>query len=376
MSGQFQFLARYGIVDRTAFGVLDDEEAGATSAVYVGRKGVVCDCVVQAKAVEFAWRLVAFPSAAAQEVGPHHLAVVASQAAQLPDGLAGSSCSVSADAPCVVDVAFYESGRDACAFGCVAVGQPDGNAERLFETVVNGPAHDVHGGRVPQGRRPRQVEGEPSGVICLVAGLAQRDEVVRAVAACLAGLEVMDIEDAVLGLAMAAPALVSVAEQYVFAYVPEAELLAVLVVGARKAGVLDPLHVELRDLDGDGCHRKEMRHVGDGPDVRTDFLFDGRGKPSLRSAAVVEAGRTVAGGAFASACAARLASGREKFCDVGPEPHFSGVEFPAARYDGDAGMGGACVDAKADRLREGGAFIEELYGERRMARDAGFSVEE
>ena len=59
-----------------SFEVLDDEVSGATSAVYIGRNGVVCYDIKEPEPFDVTWGLVAFPPSALEHVGFHHLAVV------------------------------------------------------------------------------------------------------------------------------------------------------------------------------------------------------------------------------------------------------------------------------------------------------------
>ena len=87
---------------------------------------------------------------------------------------------------------------------------------------------------------------------------------------------------------------VIVAEQYVFAHVPEPHLFALLVLLALYVGVLEQLCIELRDLDDGLCHRQERMDLAHERQVRLDRLFDGRGEPAVRPCAVVEARSTVA----------------------------------------------------------------------------------
>ena len=88
-----------------------------------------------------------------------------------------------------------------------------------------------------------------------------------AVASGLPALDVMDVQDFVPALAVAALTRMSVPVEDVFAHVPELELRPVLVVSTGEAGVLYPLRVELRHLDGDGGDGKEGADLLDGRDV-------------------------------------------------------------------------------------------------------------
>ena len=119
---------------------------------------------------------------------------------------------------------FFDSVMEAVVLGEVAVGvlYLDFRALR-FQTVEESSAHDFHEG----------------GVIRLVAGFAQCDEIIRGVPTCCATFEVMDVQNRILRFAKAVTALVTVPKEDVFADVPEAELIALLILGACNGLILD-----------------------------------------------------------------------------------------------------------------------------------------
>ena len=178
---------------------------------------------------------------------------------------------MSGDAQRIHGVGFRESGADAGVLSDVAVGvaHVDRRAERAFRMAQHFPPHDVHRGGIAESSEVAfEIELDFAGVVCVVARLAERDEVVGAVASGLAALDVVDVEHRVLRLAVAALALVPVTPQDVFAEVQEIELRPLLVFRPGDVGIFDALHVELRDLDDDLRYRKELCDVFDEFDVR------------------------------------------------------------------------------------------------------------
>jgi len=94
-----------------------------------------------------------------------------------------------------------------------------------------------------------------------VAFLAQRDQVVRRVAARFAALYVVHVQYFV-SAAVFAPAFVPVAEQHVLARVPEVKLFALLVLLALYFRVLNFLYIERRDLDYDLAYWQDFVYIG------------------------------------------------------------------------------------------------------------------
>ena len=62
----------------------------------------------------------------------------------------------------------------------------------------------------------------------------QRDKVVRSIPACFSVFDMVDMQLIVLGLPLAALALMAVSEQHVFPHVAETELYSLLVVGTMR----------------------------------------------------------------------------------------------------------------------------------------------
>ena len=173
---------------------------------------------------------------------------------------------------------FLDSVVDTFVFGQVAEGQ----MHRLvlmfsFEFVVHFPSNDGHERSVAERLTASfDFQFNFSSVISLVTCFAQRDEIVGAIASGLAAFKVMDVQDFIFAFSMAVLALVVIAEQNVFAYVPEAELWSLLVLLPRDAGVLQELRIELCHFHDDGFDGKDGTDRLHNVEMGFDLLSDGR----------------------------------------------------------------------------------------------------
>ena len=152
MSNQPQFLVTDGVADGITFGIFDDEVSGSTSAMYIGRKVAIADCIEEPEALDFPWGLVSLPAPTGEHVGFHHLSVVSSELAVYVYLVTGPGSWVAADAACVHDVGLVKAVSDADVFGVIAVSQSDRDVKFFLESVVHGPPHDVHHCGVAEGR--------------------------------------------------------------------------------------------------------------------------------------------------------------------------------------------------------------------------------
>ena len=86
-----------------------------------------------------------------------------------------------------------------------------------------------------------------------MARFAERDEVVRRIAAGFPAFEVMDVENRILGLAVAMAALMTVTKENVLADVPKSELIPLLIVRPFDVRIFDSLNVKRRCFHDDLC---------------------------------------------------------------------------------------------------------------------------
>lgn len=190
---------------------------------------------------------------------------------------------VPGDAEGISAVGFLDPVVDAFVFGQIAEGQ----THRLVlmfssEFVVHFPSNDRHERSVTERLTASfNFQFNLSSVISLVTRFAQRNEIVRAVTAGLAAFKVMDVQDLILAFAMAVLALVVIAEQDVFAYVPETELWSLLVLLPGYAGVFKQLRVELCHFHDDGLNGKDAADRLHYAEMGFDFLSDGRRQPAF-----------------------------------------------------------------------------------------------
>lgn len=120
--------------------------------------------------------------------------------------------------------------------GAMRLGQAKGNAlvlrqipvgvldrqfrMRLADAIKQRPAHDAHEGFSPERCTASCLQLDLPGVICLVACLAERDQVVWRVTARLAALKMMHVEDRILGSTSTVLANMTVSEKNGLSHVP------------------------------------------------------------------------------------------------------------------------------------------------------------
>src|SRR5574344_2813144 len=193
---------------------------------------------------------------------------------------------------CVEDVSNAESVRamrlwqardDALVFGQIPAGIRDRQfGMALAQAVEHRPTHDAHESLCPErSAAPGTELLQLACVIRLVARLAQRDEVARRVASRFPTLNVMHVENQIFRSAFAGLANVTVAEQHIFAHVPKAKLLALLIAFAFNLRVFDLLNVEGCGFNHDFGDRKHSANRFNARYVRLNAVFNGRRKPAL-----------------------------------------------------------------------------------------------
>ena len=186
---------------------------------------------------------------------------------------------------------FFQSVADAGVLRQISVGIPYIKLRALcLQAVEKCPSHDSHKSSVSECLSALCLQNDLSGVIRLMARLTERNQVIRGVPTRFTAFEVVDVKNRILGLAVAMAALVVITEEDVFADVPKAELIALLVLRAFNAGFLYLLDVETGCFDDDFRHRKKFPDSSDAGQVGVDFVLNARSQPTLIFAvnAVVE----------------------------------------------------------------------------------------
>ena len=224
------------------------------------------------------------------------------------------------------------------------------------------PAHDAHEGFRLKRSAAFHSQLDLAAVECLVARLAERDQIVGSVASRAPALNVMDVENLVLGLSVAVLALVSVSEKDVFTNVPEAELFALLVLDTLNVGILQTLHVKGRRFHDDLRHRQDAQDRLNARDMCADAVLHGRRKPSLISLAVVEPRSTVTGLAGSTGVTQSTAT-RKKLGNVLTKFDFRRIEFRLFGGGRKSNVLVPGVDAEGHGLRRFSRGDRELNGE-------------
>ena len=126
-----------------------------------------------------------------------------------------------------------------------------------------------------------------------MAGLTERDQVIRGIAACLAAFDMVHIEDLVLRPPFATLADMAVTEQNIFTHVPEPELFPLLVLCALYFRILDLLDIERRNLHNDFRYGQYLMYPAYSRKVCINFMLYRGGEPSVAALPVLKAGLPV-----------------------------------------------------------------------------------
>ena len=244
----------------------------------------------------------------------------------------------------------------------------------LADAFKQRPAHDAHEGLCSERRAAPDLQLDLPCVICLVTGLAERDQVVWRVTARLAALKMMHVEDRILGSASTVLADMTVSENNVLAHVPESKLVTLLVVRASDFRILDLLNVEGCRFNHDFGDRKHSANRFNARDVRLNAVLHGRRKPSLvlGSNAIVEARCAVARLAIAP-CTSGSQTVGQKSRDVLSKLDFGCEDLLLFRRSGHANVFCASIDAKRDVLLRLARGDGQPDRERRSSLDDGLA---
>ena len=270
---------------------------------------------------------------------------------------------------------FGESQGDARVLRQIAVGVLNRQAGmRLAHAIEQCPTHDAHEGFRPERLTALDLQLDLPCVTGLVAGLAERNQVVGRIAAGLAAFEVVYVEDLVLRMTVTVLANVTVSKENVFTHVPKAELIALLIVRALDIRMLDLLNVEGRRLDHDLGDRQQSADRINARQVRLNAVFNGRGKPSIvfRAYTVQKARRTVARLALAALTTQRE-PGSQKPRDVLSKFDFGRKDLFLFRRSGKADMLCAGVNAQCHALLRFTGGDSKLNRERRSSPHHGLA---
>src|SRR5579885_656615 len=194
--------------------------------------------------------------------------------------------------------------------------------ELCFGLLIHLPSDDPHLGRIP---KPVPLPGYQMFLMRamdqIVTRLTKRNEVIRAIAACLATLDVVDIQNFVLGFASTPLTSMPIPKQHIFTHIPESELGSLLVLSALYLRMLDLLDVKLGDFDGGLPDGQDLLHEPDRFQMDIHRVLDRGWQPARWFLSVVETSRTVSCLA-ASSCPTKLLTRCQKLLNISAGLHF------------------------------------------------------
>ena len=204
---------------------------------------------------------------------------------------------------------------DADVFREVAIGEMD-VWKGCFHLIIDEPSKNAHLGGIS---KPMVLSFDLVFLLCAVdkimAGLAKRDQVLRAVPASLAALDVMDIEDGVFRLALTPLTAMLIAPEDILAHIPEVQLWSLLVLHSFDSRMLDFLNIELGDLDSGLADRKQVVSQANGLDVGIYLVLHGRGQPAFGLPPVPKPGLAISRLTTAPG-SSKLLTGCQEFLDI------------------------------------------------------------
>lgn len=219
------------------------------------------------------------------------------------------------------------------------------------------------------------IQADYSGVECLVAMLAQNNQIVGCVPTGLAALQMMNMQPNRLlfcRVSTTALACVVITLQDVLANIVFVVHLAELIVPAHWKRLafqhsFQPLGVKFYSLYSNECYWKNLAHTLDNGGVLLNFDFHRRRQPALVLAVypVVETRCPVPGFAV-PATATVLPPHREQFYYVVAGGQFFFVEFSIFCAGGKSHMFGTSVHAQNDGLFVSRTSVQEFDHERRV----------
>ncbi len=162
---------------------------------------------------------------------------------------------------------------DTCVLGEVPIRQMHVWVHRcgLF---IDAPADHAHV------RRITQTPGLPLDLVLLLrsmksimAGLAEGDEIVRAIPSRFAGLDMMDLQDGIFRFPLTPLATMLVTKEYILTDIPEPCLRSLLVLLSLQLWMANLLQVKLRDLNRCPAHWQDLVNQPDRFEVTINLVL-------------------------------------------------------------------------------------------------------
>lgn len=152
---------------------------------------------------------------------------------------------MAADASCVNAMRFGQVVSDACVFREIPVSQSDIWIQ-CFQLVVKCPSHDTHKRSITKCHPTFDAFRKfyRPFVITFVAGLTEGNQVIGRITSALPAFDMVHIKYLILRFPFAALAGMPIPEQYIFTYIPETELLPLLILCVLNIRVFDFLDIK------------------------------------------------------------------------------------------------------------------------------------
>jgi len=162
--------------------------------------------------------------------------------------------------------------------------------------LIDAPANEIHLGRITKTARcALNFVFLMRSMNELMAGFAEGNQVLWAVAACLSTLNMMHTEDRIVRFPMTPLASMPITKEHILPHIPEAQLWAFLIRFALDLRMAELLKIKLRDFDNGSANGQELVNEPDYVEMAVNRVLHRRSEPSFRLRSVEEPCLSVAG---------------------------------------------------------------------------------
>lgn len=251
---------------------------------------------------------------------------------------------------------------DTRLFCLVSIGQPH-LWEEDFGLFVDTPPDDAHLACVAKtGTLACDLVLLMGPMDQIVAGLAQRHQIVWAISPGFPALDVVNVQNPVLRFASAPLADMTITPEHIFSDIPKVELWSLLILLPFNFRMLDLLDVKLGHFNDDLVHWQQGMNPEHRLDVRIDPVLNRRGKPAIRLSAVQKPASPIAGCATSSGTT-ELTTASCQLLNIRSLLDFCLEQDGLFCCSRNPDMSGSCIDAKGHLLFVTGTSIAQLQCE-------------
>ena len=205
-----------------------------------------------------------------------------------------------------------------------------------------------------------------------MARFAQRHQVVWAITARFARLNMVNVEYRIFGFSLTPLATMLVAPEHILTGIPKIGLWSVLILLPCNRGIFDLLHIKLSDFNSDAVHWQDRANKPDGFEMAFHLVLNRRRKPPLGLLSIRIPCWPVTCLA-ASSHTTELPARCKQCLNIRSWVNFRLEEHLVLSRGGDSNMPGTCIDAQSDILPISTTPVEQLQCKRDRMDHFGFA---